>query len=150
MVTVNRPRFRALVVLPVAVVGLAVATAGCTEQARKDAAETVFIKAVNLKCKVMKTEAKLAWSVADQMGVDDKAKELAAQAKAKTDSLIAEINSLGGPTDISGSVKDLLKQSSAVVTDVSKGRVSVDDGKAKLEDLRQQAKDKGIGECVTA
>ena len=60
---------RRLVLVPVLV--LASASVGaCTEEARTDLAKSAFIKTVNLKCKLSKSEAKLAWNLAGELGVD--------------------------------------------------------------------------------
>ena len=121
----------------------------CSSEARNDAASSLFIKAVNLKCKVSKSEARLAWSIGDELGAGEKARELQASARQQTDRLIAQIDRLSGPTDIRQAVGDLFAKSSSVVNDVSNGKVSADEGRAKLDDLRQQARDKGLGECVS-
>ena len=46
---------------------LVTATVGaCTEEARTDLAKSAFVRAVNLKCKLSESEAKLAWNLAGE------------------------------------------------------------------------------------
>ena len=142
----RRRTSRRFVLLSVIVVPL---LGACTAEARSDAAFSLFIKAVNLKCKVSKSEARLAWSIGDELGADDKARALQASARQQTDRLIAQIERLSGPGDIRQEVGDLFAKSSAVLKDVSNGKVSADEGQARLNDLREQARDRGLGECVS-
>ena len=149
MERVNRRRISRR--LPFLVIGLVLVPllGGCSAEARNDAASSLFIKAVNLKCKVSKSEARLAWSVGDELGAGAKAREVQASARRQTDRLIAQIDRLSGPSDIRQEVGDLFAKSSSVVNDVSNGKVSADEGRARLDDLRQQARNKGLGECVS-
>lgn len=124
-------------------------TAGCTQDARQDLAESAFVKAVNLKCKVSKAEFSLAWNLADELGADDKGRELAGQATEQTDELLAEIDRLDGPADIRKDVERLFEQSSVTLQEMADGTVSLEDGRARLEELRQEARDRGLGECVS-
>ena len=134
-----------------ALVGLALSAivTSCTSEARNDAASSLFITAVNLKCKVSKSEARLAWSIGDELGADDQARALQAKARQQTARLLAQIDRINGPANLRAEVGNLLAQSSTVLKDVSNGTVSTEDGKAKLDKLRQQARDKGLGECVS-
>ena len=134
-----------------ALVGLAliVMVSSCTSEARNDAASSLFIKAVNLKCKVSKSEARLAWSIGEELGADDQARALQAKARQQTDRLLAQVDRLDGPANIRAEIGNLLAQSSTVVKEVSNGTVSTEDGRTKLDDLRQQARNKGLGECVS-
>ncbi len=135
--------------LAVAMFMIAVSASGCTAEARNDAATSLFVKAVNLKCKMAKSEARLAWSIGDELGAGAQAVELQAAAAEHTDNLLAQIDRLNGPADIRQQVSELFAKSSSVVTGVLNGRISADEGKAKLNNLRQQARDKGLGECVS-
>ena len=65
-------------------VALALAASGCTEKARNDVAASAFIKAVNLKCQITKSEAKIAWDLTDELGADDQARQAAASAETST------------------------------------------------------------------
>jgi hypothetical protein len=127
----------------------ALLTSGCTSQARNDVAKTAFIKAVNLKCKVSKAEARFAWDLADQLSSGPQA---AAQKKAKeaTSRLLADIDRLDGPVDVAAGLQSGLRSSQKTLDDVNKGQITIDEGKAKLEELRQSARDQGFGECVSA
>jgi hypothetical protein len=125
-------------------------SSGDQQDTAKRVAEKAFVASVNLKCKVMKTKAKLAWDVADELGAGEKARELQAQAKERTNALVADIDRLDGPVEVRQQVKDLLQESVTTLDQVSDGTLTAEQGRAKLEELRQQARDRGIGECVTA
>jgi hypothetical protein len=144
----NRPNWPR--VAPYALTALvAMTTVGaCTKDARTDLARRTFIAAVNLKCKVTKSEAKLAWNIADDLGAGAQATKTMASARAATDKLLAEIDRIDGPADITGDVKSALRSSSDVVAEVLKGTTTIDDGKAKLDALRSKARDEGFGDCV--
>lgn len=124
-------------------------SAACTSEARQDLAETAFIKAVNLKCKVTKAEVSLGWDVADELGADEKGRELAAEAKKRTGELLAEIDRIDGPADIRQEVEELFRRSQTVVDQMSDGRITTEEGRARLEELRREARDRGLGECVS-
>jgi hypothetical protein len=128
----------------------AVLMMGCTSQARNDVAKTAFIKAVNLKCKVSKAEARFAWDLADQLGAGDKALAAQKRAQSATQGFLADIDRLDGPADVASRLRSALQSSQKVLTEVNEGRLTIEDGQAKLEDLRQSARDQGFGECVSA
>ena len=86
--------------VPAALLGIVALVSSCTAEARNDAAKSLFVKAVNLKCKVMKSEAKLAWNLADELGAGSKALEIQTAASNQTDKLLAEINRLDGPANV--------------------------------------------------
>lgn len=128
---------------------LAAATVGaCTQEARTDLAKSAFVKAVNLKCKLSKSEAKLAWNLAGELGVDAKAREAMSSARRATDRLLAEVNSVGGPPDVADQLKQALRSSQNIVADVSEGSISASEGRARLASLREKARAQGFGECV--
>ncbi len=138
---------RRLVLVPVLV--LASASVGaCTEEARTDLAKSAFIKTVNLKCKLSKSEAKLAWNLAGELGVDAQAREAMSSARRATDRLLAEVDSVGGPPDVADQLKSALTSSQRIVADVSKGSISASEGRAELAELREKARAEGFGECV--
>jgi hypothetical protein len=126
-----------------------IALTGCSSSARSDLAESAFIKAVNLQCKLKKSEYTLAWNIADELGADEQARKVQGEAKEQTDRLLAEIDRLDGPADVRKDVEDLFRQSSEAVQDINGGRITVEDGRARLEELRQRASDRGLGECVS-
>jgi hypothetical protein len=132
---------------PVVVV-VALGLAGCTSEARNDVAKTAFIKAVNLKCKVTKAQGRFVWDLADEL---TKGPQGTAQKKAKdaTTKLLADIDRLDGPVDVAAGLRSALESSQKALDDVNTGRITIDEGKAKLEELRQSARDQGYGECVT-
>ena len=142
------PAARRFLILAVALVAVGALTA-CTAAARNDAAESLFIKAVNVKCKISKSEARLAWNIGNELGAAAQARQLQASARKQTEKLLAEIDRLDGPTDVHKAVSDLLAKSAAVMSGLSNGTLSVDQGKVKLEDLRRQAVERGLGECVS-
>ena len=141
---------RKLTLLAVALLAVALAGSGCTEQSRNEVAKTAFIKAVNLKCKVSKGEARFAWDLAGQLGAGDQARAARVKANATTARLLADIDRLDGPADVAVGITRALRSSQQAVVDVNKGVITVDDGKAKLEALRQSAREQGFGECVSA
>jgi hypothetical protein len=130
--------------------GVTACSSGEGNEAAKRIAEKAFIASVNLKCKATKTKAKLAWDIADELGAGDKARELQAQARKRTDALVADIDRLDGPVEVRKQISELLEKSATTLDDVSNGTLTPEEGKARLEELRQEAKDRGIGECVTA
>ncbi len=128
---------------------LATATVGaCTDEARTDLAKSAFVKAVNLKCKLTKSEAKLAWNLAGELGVDAKAREAMISARRATDRLLAEVDNVGGPPDVADQLKAALRSSENIVADVRNGSITVSEGRAQLESLRKNARAQGFGECV--
>lgn len=139
---------RRLVLAPVLVLVSAFFGA-CTEEARTDLAKSAFTKAVNLKCKLSKSEAKLAWNLAGELGVDAQAREAMNSARRATDRLLAEVDTVGGPPDVTDQFKDALRSSQRIVAEVSKGSISVPEGRAQLASLREKASAEGFGECVT-
>jgi thiamine biosynthesis lipoprotein ApbE len=145
-----RAYLRWLAVPVLAALVLAGCSSGEGKETAKRVAEKAFIASVNLKCKAYKTKAKLAWDIADELGAGNKAKELQASAKKRTDDLVAEIDRLDGPVDVRKQVNELLQQSATTLDEVSNGTLTPEEGKARLEELQQQAKDRGIGECVTS
>ncbi len=130
-------------------VGAAVVT-GCTEKSRNDVAKSAFIKAVNLKCKVSKAEARFAWDLAGQLGAGDQGRAARVKANEATARLLADIDRLDGPTDVASGLTRALRSSQQVVIDVNKGLLTIDEGKTKLKELRQSARAQGFGECVSA
>ncbi len=122
---------------------------GCTSQARNDVAKTAFIKAINLKCKVSKTEARFAWDLADELGAGDQALNARSKSRAATDRLLADIDRLDGPADVAAGLKSALRSSQKALTEMNQGLVTVEEGRAKLDELRQSARDQGFGECVS-
>ena len=129
---------------------LVTATVGaCTEEARTDLAKSAFVKAVNLKCKLSKSEAKLAWNLAGELGVDAQARDAMGSARRATDRFLAEVDTVGGPPDVVDRLKQALRSSQDIVADVSKGSISASEGRARLASLREEAQSQGFGECVT-
>ncbi len=126
----------------------AVFVGACTEEARTDLAKSAFVKTVNLKCKLSKSEAKLAWNLAGELGVDAQAREAMSSARRATDRLVAEVESVGGPPDVADQLKGALRSSQRIVADVSKGSISASEGRAQLASLREKARSEGFGECV--
>lgn len=148
----NRNRHRRVVALVIAscVVSLgALVASGCTGEARSDLAREAFIKAVNLKCKLTKSEYSLAWDVADQLGADERGRELAVAARRRSDELLAEIDRLDGPRDVTSEVQDLFRKASDTAQEAADGRIDPAEARARLEELRQEARDRGLGECVS-
>ncbi len=138
---------RRLVLAPVLVIA-AVLVGACTEEARTDLAKSAFVKTVNLKCKLSKSEAKLAWNLAGELGVDAQAREAVSSARRATDRLLAEVESVGGPPDVADQLKGALRSSQRIVADVSTGSISASEGRAQLASLREKARSEGFGECV--
>jgi hypothetical protein len=120
----------------------------CTEEARTDLAKSAFVKTVNLKCKLSKSEAKLAWNLAGELGVDAKAREAMSSARRATDRLLAEVKSVGGPPDVTDQLTQALRSSQDIVSEVSKGSITASEGRARLASLRNNARAGGFGECV--
>ena len=128
---------------------LATATVGaCTQEARADLAKSAFVKTVNLKCNLSKSEAKLAWNLAGELGVDAQAREAMRSARRATDRLLAEVDSVGGPVDATDQLKAALRSSQAIVADVSNGSITASEGRAQLASIREKARAQGFGECV--
>ena len=136
------------VVLGLVVVLASMTSAACTEEARADLARSAFVKTVNLKCKLSKSEAKLAWNLAGELGVDAQARQAVTSARRATDRLIAEVDSVGGPPDVADQLKEALRSSQDIVADVSKGSISTSEGRAQLALLRKKVRAQGFGECV--
>ena len=127
----------------------ALVASGCTGEARNDLAREAFIKAVNLKCKLTKSEYSLAWDVADQLGADERGRELAVAARRRSDELLAEVDRLDGPRDVTGEVRDLFRKASDTAQEAADGRIEPAEARARLEELRREARDRGLGECVS-
>ncbi len=136
------------VVLGLVVVLGTITGAACTEEARTDLATSAFVKTVNLKCKLSKSEAKLAWNLAGELGVDAQAREAMTSARRATDRFLAEVNSVGGPPDVADQLKQALRSSQDIVAEVSKGSITSSEGRAQLASLREKARAQGFGECV--
>ena len=136
------------VVLGLVVVLASMTSAACTEEARADLARSAFVKTVNLKCKLSKSEAKLAWNLAGELGVDAQAREAMTSARRATDRLIAQVDSVGGPPDAADQLKEVLRSSRDIVAGVSKGSITTSEGRAQLASLRKKARAQGFGECV--
>lgn len=140
--------FRRRAVLP-ALLALSVSLTGCSAEARKDAAASLFIKLVNAKCRAAKNEAKLAWDIADALGADDQLAKARSAAAERTNRLVEEINKLAGPVDARRRVTELFASSSEVLADVSDGKITTEEGRKRLEELREKASDEGLGDCVS-
>lgn len=130
-------------------VGVGIAS-GCTDTSRNDVVKSAFIKAVNLKCKVSKSEARFAWDLAGDLGADDQARSARAKASAATARLLADVDRLDGPADVATELTKALRSSQQALIDVNRGRLTPDQAKAKFDELRQSARDQGFGECVSS
>ncbi len=137
------------VVLALLIAVGSVTGAACTEEARTDLAKSAFVKTVNLKCKLSKSEAKLAWNLSGELGADAQAREALGSARRATDRLLSEIDGLDGPVDVADQFKRALRSSQDVVAEVSKGTITASEGRAELASLRERAREQGFGECVS-
>jgi polyhydroxyalkanoate synthesis regulator phasin len=90
----------------------------------------------------------LARTVADSLGATDAAKAKAEEVRQRTDDLRAQLSALGGPSSVAGPVTDALKEAAGIPAQVSDGKLTPEEGRARLETLRAQLRAEGLDQCV--
>ncbi len=111
-------------------------------------ARAAFIKSVNLRCSATKAQISLAGDVGQALGVDAAAKRKADELRQSTEGLRQQLTALQGPSGLRNTLDAQLQEAAAIPAKVSNGQLSVTEGRTRLEKLRTELRNEGLGECV--
>lgn len=111
-------------------------------------ARAAFIKSVNLRCSATKAQISLAGDVGHALGVDAAAKRKADELRQSTEGLRQQLKALQGPSGLRKTLDAQLREAAAIPAKVSNGQLSVAEGRSRLETLRTNLRNQGLGECV--
>jgi hypothetical protein len=120
---------------------------GCSKQA-KEIGTSALIKFVNVKCLAERQKFSFAVEVADKLGVDEKAKEIARDAAARTQGLRDQIAKVKAPTQFRDQLDGLLAKAKEIPGHVADRTITPEEGRAQLEQVRNELRAKGLGNCV--
>lgn len=111
-------------------------------------ARAAFIKSVNLRCSATKAQISLAGDVGRALGMDTAAKRKADELRRNTEGLRQQLKALRGPPGLRKTLDAQLREAAAIPAKVSNGQLSVAEGRSRLETLRTELRNEGLGECV--
>lgn len=126
---------------------VALPLAACSSTTR-ELGRSAFVKLVNVKCKAEKEKLAFAAEVADQLGLDDRAKATAKRVSDATERFRGEIRKLHGPKQLQDEIDAISAAAKQIPGRVAQGTITPEEAKAQLRGLQDRLESAGLGECV--